>query len=132
MTNCLCFQANSFWLYIVPWGMYKTVTYVKEQYGNPPIIISENGTGWKSSLNFFPSSLFLDSIKTHSLKWGGGRHGRSRERDTPHGIARHHKSEVLPRLFDRIKEGHRWRSKRTWVLRMVNSGQLRMEIGIHI
>ncbi|XP_034674054.1 beta-glucosidase 44-like [Vitis riparia] len=36
-------RANSFWLYIVPWGMYKTVTYVKEQYGNPPIIISENG-----------------------------------------------------------------------------------------
>ncbi|KAJ9682745.1 hypothetical protein PVL29_018634 [Vitis rotundifolia] len=36
-------RANSFWLYIVPWGMYKTVSYVKEQYGNPPIIISENG-----------------------------------------------------------------------------------------
>ena len=44
-TVCLYFQANSFWLYIVPWGMYKTVNYVKERYGNPPIIISENGTG---------------------------------------------------------------------------------------
>ncbi|WOK97506.1 hypothetical protein Cni_G06214 [Canna indica] len=36
-------QANSYWLYIVPWGMYKAVTYVKEHYGNPTIILSENG-----------------------------------------------------------------------------------------
>ncbi|EOY04022.1 B-S glucosidase 44 [Theobroma cacao] len=36
-------KANSWWLYIVPWGMYKTVTYVKEHYGNLNIFISENG-----------------------------------------------------------------------------------------
>ncbi|XP_021296600.1 beta-glucosidase 44-like [Herrania umbratica] len=36
-------KANSWWLYIVPWGMYKAVTYVKERYGNLNIIISENG-----------------------------------------------------------------------------------------
>ncbi|KAA3458427.1 beta-glucosidase 44-like [Gossypium australe] len=36
-------RANSRWLYIVPWGMYKAVTYVKERYGNLNIIISENG-----------------------------------------------------------------------------------------
>ena len=36
-------QANSGWLYIVPWGMYKAVTYVKERYGNPNVIVSENG-----------------------------------------------------------------------------------------
>ncbi|XP_010916341.1 beta-glucosidase 1-like [Elaeis guineensis] len=36
-------RAHSDWLYIVPWGMYKAVTYVKETYGNPTIILSENG-----------------------------------------------------------------------------------------
>ncbi|WOK92445.1 beta-glucosidase 1 [Canna indica] len=36
-------RANSWWLYIVPWGMYNAVTYVKEHYGNPVIILSENG-----------------------------------------------------------------------------------------
>ncbi|KAG0486008.1 hypothetical protein HPP92_008103 [Vanilla planifolia] len=36
-------RAYSQWLYIVPWGMYKAVTYVKEKYSNPTIILSENG-----------------------------------------------------------------------------------------
>ncbi|KAL6010915.1 Beta-glucosidase 44 [Asimina triloba] len=36
-------QAHSYWLYIVPWGMYKAVTYIKEHYGNPTVILSENG-----------------------------------------------------------------------------------------
>ncbi|KAJ8640566.1 hypothetical protein MRB53_017260 [Persea americana] len=36
-------RAYSDWLYIVPWGMYKVVTYVKENYGNPIILLSENG-----------------------------------------------------------------------------------------
>uniref|UniRef100_A0A0E0CZU3 4-hydroxy-7-methoxy-3-oxo-3,4-dihydro-2H-1,4-benzoxazin-2-yl glucosidebeta-D-glucosidase n=1 Tax=Oryza meridionalis TaxID=40149 RepID=A0A0E0CZU3_9ORYZ len=31
-------QANSYWLYIVPWGINKAVTYVKETYGNPTTI----------------------------------------------------------------------------------------------
>ncbi|CAD6232408.1 unnamed protein product [Miscanthus lutarioriparius] len=36
-------RANSDWLYIVPWGLYKAVTYVKEKYGNPTMFLSENG-----------------------------------------------------------------------------------------
>lgn len=36
-------RAFSNWLYIVPWGMYKAVTYVKERYGNPVVILAENG-----------------------------------------------------------------------------------------
>ncbi|OAY65564.1 Beta-glucosidase 1 [Ananas comosus] len=35
--------ANSYWLYIVPWGIYKAVTYVKEAYNSPTIILAENG-----------------------------------------------------------------------------------------
>ncbi|GLJ09638.1 hypothetical protein SUGI_0113190 [Cryptomeria japonica] len=36
-------RANSNWLYIVPWGLYKAVIYIKEHYGNPTMILSENG-----------------------------------------------------------------------------------------
>ncbi|KAF8399024.1 hypothetical protein HHK36_014890 [Tetracentron sinense] len=36
-------QAYSYWLYDVPWGMYKVLTYIKEHYGNPTVILSENG-----------------------------------------------------------------------------------------
>ncbi|XP_028805434.1 beta-glucosidase 44-like [Neltuma alba] len=36
-------RANSYWLYNVPWGMYKALMYVKERYGNPTVILSENG-----------------------------------------------------------------------------------------
>ncbi|XP_076887189.1 putative beta-glucosidase 41 isoform X2 [Bidens hawaiensis] len=33
----------SSWLHIVPWGLRKLVVYIKEKYGNPPVIITENG-----------------------------------------------------------------------------------------
>lgn len=39
-------QANSYWLYNVPWGMYKALMYIKERYGNPTVILSENGNTW--------------------------------------------------------------------------------------
>ncbi|KAM1417510.1 hypothetical protein ACFX1Q_021800 [Malus domestica] len=36
-------RANSIWLYIVPEGMRKLMNYIKQKYGNPPVIITENG-----------------------------------------------------------------------------------------
>ncbi|KAH7575833.1 hypothetical protein JRO89_XS02G0229000 [Xanthoceras sorbifolium] len=36
-------RANSGWLYIVPRGLHGAVMYVKERYGNPTMILSENG-----------------------------------------------------------------------------------------
>lgn len=36
-------KANSYWLYDVPWGMYKALMYIKERYGNPTVVVSENG-----------------------------------------------------------------------------------------
>ncbi|CAL4935465.1 unnamed protein product [Urochloa decumbens] len=36
-------QANSKWLYIVPTGMYACVNYLKQKYGNPTLVITENG-----------------------------------------------------------------------------------------
>ncbi|KAH7575767.1 hypothetical protein JRO89_XS02G0215500 [Xanthoceras sorbifolium] len=36
-------RANSGWLYIVPRGLHGALMYVKERYGNPTMILSENG-----------------------------------------------------------------------------------------
>ncbi|KAK2429304.1 beta-glucosidase [Trifolium repens] len=36
-------KANSLWLYIVPQGMRSLMNYIKHKYGNPLVIITENG-----------------------------------------------------------------------------------------
>jgi len=36
-------QADSPWLLVVPWGIYKMLNWVSARYGNPPIYITENG-----------------------------------------------------------------------------------------
>ncbi|KAL6975335.1 putative beta-glucosidase 41 [Sarracenia purpurea var. burkii] len=36
-------RAASSWLHVVPWGIRKLARYVKVKYGNPPVIITENG-----------------------------------------------------------------------------------------
>jgi len=36
-------RADSTWLYVVPWGIRKSLQYIKETYGNPQIFITENG-----------------------------------------------------------------------------------------
>ncbi|KAJ6312203.1 hypothetical protein OIU76_011993 [Salix suchowensis] len=36
-------RANSIWLYIVPRGLRSLMNYIREKYGNPPVIITENG-----------------------------------------------------------------------------------------
>ncbi|GJM96334.1 hypothetical protein PR202_ga13158 [Eleusine coracana subsp. coracana] len=44
-------QANSNWLYIVPWGMYGCVNYLKQKYGNPTVYITENGMDQPGNLS---------------------------------------------------------------------------------
>ncbi|KAH7544266.1 hypothetical protein JRO89_XS15G0138200 [Xanthoceras sorbifolium] len=36
-------RAASPWLHIVPWGIRELARYVRDKYGNPPVIITENG-----------------------------------------------------------------------------------------
>ncbi|GMH13049.1 hypothetical protein Nepgr_014890 [Nepenthes gracilis] len=36
-------KAGSFWLYVVPWGIRKTLNYISHKYNNPPIYVTENG-----------------------------------------------------------------------------------------
>ncbi|XP_021273941.1 beta-glucosidase 44-like [Herrania umbratica] len=50
-------RAYSQWLYEVPWGMYKAVTYIKERYGNPNVILAENGMDDPGNVTF-PDALY--------------------------------------------------------------------------
>ncbi|KAH9323676.1 hypothetical protein KI387_018315, partial [Taxus chinensis] len=36
-------RGASLWLYIVPWGIRRLMTYINQRYQNPPVIITENG-----------------------------------------------------------------------------------------
>ncbi|PIN21943.1 Beta-glucosidase, lactase phlorizinhydrolase [Handroanthus impetiginosus] len=36
-------RAHSIWLYIVPEGIRSLMNYIRQKYGNPPVIITENG-----------------------------------------------------------------------------------------
>lgn len=48
-------RAHSYWLYIVPWGLYKAVNYVKEYYGNPTILLTENGMDYAGNISLSDS-----------------------------------------------------------------------------
>lgn len=52
-------RENSDWLYIMPWGLYKAVTYVKEKYDNPTspqCFMSENSKAQTTAeINIRPS-----------------------------------------------------------------------------
>ena len=43
----LC-RAGSEWLYVVPWGIRRLLCWIKKNYGNPRVIITENGTSDRS------------------------------------------------------------------------------------
>ncbi|XP_078155359.1 beta-glucosidase 7-like [Carex rostrata] len=43
-------RANSNWLLMVPTGIYHCVKYIKEKYGNPAVIITENGMDQPGSI----------------------------------------------------------------------------------
>jgi beta-glucosidase/6-phospho-beta-glucosidase/beta-galactosidase len=36
-------QAASEWLFIVPWGLHKSLNYIAKKYNNPAIYVTENG-----------------------------------------------------------------------------------------
>ncbi|KAG4216055.1 hypothetical protein ERO13_A01G217550v2 [Gossypium hirsutum] len=55
-------RAHSEWLYEVPWGMYKAVTYVTKRYGSPNIILSENGMDDPGNLTFLESLYDINRV----------------------------------------------------------------------
>ncbi|KAK1362018.1 Beta-glucosidase 40 [Heracleum sosnowskyi] len=52
-------RANAIWLYIVPQGIRSLMNYVKTRYGNPPVIITENGMDDSNS----PFTSIKDALK---------------------------------------------------------------------
>ncbi|XP_052299545.1 beta-glucosidase 43-like isoform X3 [Citrus sinensis] len=56
-------RANSGWLYIVPWGLYNALMYVKERYGNPIVMLSENGMDDPS--NYTVNHLLHDTTRVN-------------------------------------------------------------------
>ncbi|GAB4827336.1 hypothetical protein Ancab_034223 [Ancistrocladus abbreviatus] len=57
------------WLYICPKGIWALVGYVKEKYGNPPVIITENGLGEANNHSLPVKEAIQDylRIKYHKL-----------------------------------------------------------------
>ena len=45
----LCDSSGSEWLRMVPWGLRKLLNFIKDRYGNPPVIITENGVSDRNS-----------------------------------------------------------------------------------
>ncbi|CAN6169068.1 unnamed protein product [Urochloa humidicola] len=56
-------QANSYWLYIVPWGINKAVNYVKGTYENPTMILAENGMDQPGNISITQG--VHDTIRIH-------------------------------------------------------------------
>ncbi|XP_074278118.1 beta-glucosidase 40-like [Silene latifolia] len=55
-------KANSIWLYIVPGGMRRLMNYIKTKYGNPTVVITENGMD-DPNIPLMPRSLILKDNK---------------------------------------------------------------------
>ncbi|CAN1856459.1 Beta-glucosidase 44 [Linum perenne] len=59
-------RAHSYWLYNVPWGLYKCLMYVKERYGNPTVILSENGMDQPGNVTF--PEVLRDTVRVNYYK----------------------------------------------------------------
>ncbi|CAG9796297.1 unnamed protein product, partial [Diatraea saccharalis] len=44
-------KSNSTWLKVVPWGLRKTLNWIKSTYNNPPVLITENGISLEPGLH---------------------------------------------------------------------------------
>ncbi|KAL0850752.1 hypothetical protein ABMA28_006694 [Loxostege sticticalis] len=53
-------KSNSTWLKVVPWGLRKTLNWVKNTYKNPPVLITENGISLEPGLNDMRRINYID------------------------------------------------------------------------
>lgn len=44
-------ETGSFWLKITPFGFRKILKFIKDEYGNPPIYVTENGVSERGEVN---------------------------------------------------------------------------------
>ncbi|KAM3608026.1 uncharacterized protein V6R79_017957 [Siganus canaliculatus] len=63
-------DSGSSWLKITPFGFRKILNFIKEEYGNPPIIITENGISERGDvdLNDVPRSYYYEQYVNQVLK----------------------------------------------------------------
>lgn len=63
-------DSGSAWLKISPFGFRKILNFIKEEYGNPPIIITENGISDRGEVNLDDSqrSYYYEKYLTQVLK----------------------------------------------------------------
>lgn len=63
-------DSGSAWLKVSPFGFRKILNFIKEEYGNPPIIITENGISERGSvdLNDIQRSYYYEKYINQLLK----------------------------------------------------------------
>ena len=62
--------SGSFWLKITPFGFRKLLKFIKDEYGNPPIYVTENGVSERGAvdLNDVPRTYFYENYINQALK----------------------------------------------------------------
>lgn len=55
-------NSGSFWLKITPFGFRKILKFIKDEYGNPPVYVTENGISERGAVNL------NDMHRTHYYK----------------------------------------------------------------
>lgn len=63
-------DSGSAWLKMTPFGLRRILNFIKEEYGNPPIIITENGVSERGpvDLNDIHRSYFYEKYINQVLK----------------------------------------------------------------
>ncbi|XP_073957535.1 myrosinase 1-like [Choristoneura fumiferana] len=54
-------KSNSSWLRIVPWGLRKTLNWIRHTYDNPSVVITENGVSFEKGLKDRKRINYIDS-----------------------------------------------------------------------
>lgn len=63
-------ETGSFWLKITPFGFRKILKFIKDEYGNPPIYVTENGVSERGEvdLNDIHRKYYYESYINQALK----------------------------------------------------------------
>ncbi|GMH11421.1 hypothetical protein Nepgr_013262 [Nepenthes gracilis] len=61
-------KGGSFWLYIVPWGIRKTLNYIAQKYNNPPVYVTENGVADEEKRSAQLHEMLDDKLRVNYFK----------------------------------------------------------------